>query len=340
MAGDPAARAEQQAMPQPVRLLVGDIGGTHARLGVMDVAGADRRLLALRRYACADAADLAALLRRFQTDEAASGAATATVAVLAIAGVVEGDQLLSRNLPWPVSLTATRRDAGMSALYLINDFEALAWAVPGLAAAQRRTLDGTDSPAALPLPALVLGPGTGLGAAVVVDVDGAPRVLPSEAGQAALAPGTALEIELLRVLQARFGHVACERVVSGPGLVNLYQALAEVRGCAAQAKTPADVVAAVHQGEALASECVALFCQWWGGVAGDLALTFRARAVCLAGGLTVHLGDALRQGGFRQRFADKGVLSEALRQVPVCTVEDDTLALVGAAAWYVARRPG
>ena len=87
----------------------------------------------------------------------------------------------------------------------------------------------------------------------------------------------------------------------------------------------------------LAAECVALFCRWLGSFAGDLALTFRARSVCLAGGLTGHLDRYLRQGGFIQRFLDKGVLSDTLREVPVFTIEHGQLGLIGAAAWHAAQ---
>ena len=165
-------------------------------------------------------------------------------------------------------------------------------------------------------------------------------VQPSEAGHAQLAGNTPFELDVVRLLQARFGHVASERVFSGPGLINLYQALCELRDVQPRWHTPADLVDAADAGnDLLASECVALFCRWFGSFAGDLAITFRARSVCLAGGLTGHLQHYLRQGGFMQRFIDKGVLTDTLREVPVYTLEHGQLGLIGAAAWYAARVP-
>ena len=171
----------------------------------------------------------------------------------------------------------------------------------------------------------------------MVDQGGRVGVQPSEAGHAQLAGNTPFELDVVRLLQARFGHVASERVFSGPGLINLYQVLCELRDIQPRWRMPADLVDAADAGsDVLAAECVALFCRWFGSFAGDLAITFRARSVCLAGGLTGHLQHYLRQGGFMQRFIDKGVLSDTLREVPVYTLEHGQLGLIGAAAWYVA----
>ena len=320
------------------RLLAADVGGTYARLGLVDVAGEAIRVGFHRRYACAEFAGLADILRRFreEIDAEAAGPFPATC-VVAIAGVLQGDVLLNSNLPWQVSLADTRRGAGIEHLHLINDFEALAWALPKIPPSDLQLLGKGDG-GGLSLPALLLGPGTGLGAALVIDQGGRAGVQPSEAGHAALAANTPLELDVVRLLQARFGHVDSERVFSGPGLMNLYQALCELRGVQPRWHAPVDLVNAAEEGsDLLAAECVALFCRWLGSFAGDLALTFRARSVCLAGGLTGHLDRYLRQGGFMQRFLDKGVLSDTLREVPVFTIEHGQLGLIGAAAWHAAQ---
>ncbi|TLX21650.1 glucokinase [Thermomonas fusca] len=318
------------------RLLAADVGGTYARLGLVDPDGDGFSVGFHRRYECAAFPSLAAVLRRFR-DEAVGAGETAfpDACVVAIAGVLQGDHLLNGNLAWPVSLSATRRDAGIGHLHLINDFEALAWALPRIPQAQLQPLGAAGG---LPLPTLLLGPGTGLGAALLVEQDGRPAVQPSEAGQAALAAGTPLELEVVRLLQARFGHVASERVFSGPGLVNLYLALCALREMQPRWQTPAELVEAADQGsDPLAAECIALFCGWLGSFAGDLALTFRAGSVCLAGGLTGHLQRHLGRGDFIRRFLDKGVLSDSLREVPVHALEHGDLGLIGAAAWHAAR---
>lgn len=329
-----------QADAAATRLLAADVGGTYARLGVVETGNDGIAVGFHRRYACAEFPGLAAILRRFREEQAAAAAgAFPATCVVAIAGVLQGDQLLNSNLPWKVSLAETRAEAGIDHLHLINDFEALAWALPKIPLADLQVLGRGDG-SGLPLPALLLGPGTGLGAALVIEQGGRVGVQPSEAGHAALAGNSPLELDVVRLLQGRFGHVASERVFSGPGLINLYQALCELRGVNPRWHSPAALVDAADDGrDLLAAECTALFCRWLGSFAGDLAITFRARSVCLAGGLTGHVGAYLRQGGFMQRFLDKGVLSDTLREVPVFTIEHGHLGLIGAAAWYAARCP-
>lgn len=321
------------------RLITADVGGTYARLGVVTQQAGTVAVMCHRRYPCADFAGLAAILRQFREDVVAevSGAFSQTC-VVAIAGVLQGDTLLNSNLPWKVSLSQTQRDAGIARLHVINDFEALAWALPQIPQEQMQVL-GAGNQQGLQLPALLIGPGTGLGAALVVEHAGRPGVQPSEAGHAALAANSPLELDVVRLLQARFGHVDSERIFSGPGLMNLYQAICELRELRPRLQTPAALVDAADEGsDLLAAECVALFCRWFGSFAGDLAITFRARTVCLAGGLTGHLQHYLRQGGFMQRFLDKGVLSETLHDVPVLTLEHGLLGLIGAAAWHAAQQ--
>ncbi|HEY1070702.1 MAG TPA: glucokinase [Thermomonas sp.] len=320
-------------------MLAADVGGTYARLGLVDFADDGFHVGFHRRYECASFPSLAAVLCQFRREAADAGERVIPdTCVVAIAGVLQGDHLLNGNLAWPVSLAATRREAGIADLHLVNDFEALAWALPRIPPAQFQRLGDADG---LPLPVLLLGPGTGLGAALLVEQGGRLIVQPSEAGQAALAAGTPLELDVVRLLQARMGHVASERVFSGPGLVTLYQSLCTLRGVPPRWHAPAELVAAADGGEdPLAAEAVALLCGWFGSFAGDLALVFCARSVCLAGGLTGHLLQHLRQGAFMQRFLDKGVLSGILRQVPVQALEHGDLGLVGAAAWLAAQPRG
>ena len=277
------------------------------------------------------------MLLRFAEELRAAGEACPTAAVVAIAGLLQGDTLLNANLPWPVSLADTQRQAGLQRLHLINDFQALAWALPHVALDQIRPLTGEPA-TGVQFPALLLGPGTGLGAALAMQGPQGFVVWPSEAGHAALAATTDLELDVVRVLQRRFGHVDNERALSGTGLLHLYTALCELRGATPAFATPAELVAAAEdRRDALAVECLDLFCQWLGSLAGDLAITFCARSVYLAGGLAGHLGQHLEAGGFMRRFHDKGVLSSALRQVPVACIAHGQLGIIGAAAWCAAQ---
>lgn len=318
----------------PVQALIAaDVGGTHARVALVDVAGASPRILALQRYACAEHPSLAAILADFRAG-AGMGARGAAVA---IAGVLDGDHLINTNLAWPVSVEATRLGAGLTRLALLNDFEAVAHAIAHMPAAALVALNGEQS--RLPRwPALVLGPGTGLGAALRPD-GASPLVLTSEVGHAALAPANALELRILERLMQRWPHVDNERVFSGPGLLNLYQALCELHVQTPRWQSPAALVAAAAAGEdARAQQTLEVFAGWLGSVCGDLALAFGARSVYLAGGIAGHVEPFLLGSGFRTRFLAKGLLGDVLAQVPVWRVEHGELGVLGAAAWHIGRQ--
>ncbi|SEL83594.1 glucokinase [Pseudoxanthomonas sp. GM95] len=317
--------------------IAADVGGTFARLGLARGCSEAPEIIGQRRYACADFPSLAAVLRRFGEElKAESLGARPVAAVVAIAGVLQGDVLLNSNLPWSVSLAATREEAGLSTLELINDFQALAWALPQVSQTQMTALHAADVELA-ELPALLLGPGTGLGAALLVSDPSGYRVLPSEAGHAALTAGNPLEMEILQGLQQQFAHVDAERILSGTGLMTLYGALCRREGVAPRWTLPAEVVAAADAGDdPIALHCLEVFCAWLGSYAGDLAITFCAKSVYLAGGIAGHIGHYLQRGGFMQRFLDKGVLAPALRQVPVFCIDHGWLGVIGAAAWHEA----
>lgn len=326
--------------PAAADILIGaDVGGTYARLGWAEISpGQPITIRNFRKYACADHPSLAAILRDYMQSLAAdANLAPVRRAVVAIAGLLDGDTLLNTNLAWPVSLDATRRDAGLESLELINDFVAVAQAMPHVDRATLHRICG-DVEGEMRGPAVVLGPGTGLGVAVRLP-GGTPPVLPSEAGHAALAASTALERDVLALLSQRYEHVDNERVLSGPGLMALYACLCELRGAAVRWRDPAELVAASRSGDLLAKESIHAFCGWMGSLAGDLALTFGARSVYLTGGVTGHLAAELHDGSFHKRFLGKGALSPALRQVQVWRVEHGELGVLGALAWHADQQP-
>ncbi len=314
-------------------LLVADVGGTFARLAVAELrAGQPPQLVGLRRYSCAAFASLAAILADF----IASAGQPLDNAVVAIAGLLEGDHLVNTNLPWPVSVADTRTQADLRSLALINDFEAVAYAIPHVQADTLVPLN--DEPeGSSRWPALVLGPGTGLGAALRFQ-GGHQPVLASEAGHAALTAGTELELEILRQMQQRWAHVDQERILSGSGLMNLYPCLCGLRGVAPQWNTPEQLIAAAHLGDdPVAVETLEVFSAWLGSLAGDLAITFGARSVYLVGGIPPRIAHFLHAGGFQARFLAKGVMGRVLAQVPVWRVEHGELGMLGAAVWHAAR---
>lgn len=311
-----------------------DVGGTFARLAWARAGGGAPAIEGLRRFRCARYPGLAAILAEFAAGHPAAG----IDAVVAIAGLLQGDTLVNANLPWAVAGDATRREAGLRSLRLINDFEAVALAIPHVGPDARVVLHPGAVDAAR-FPALVLGPGTGLGAALRF-ADGARPVLASEVGHAALAAGTRLELEVLGLLLERWPHVDNERVLSGTGLLNLYQCLCRLRGSPARWRDAETLLAAAHRGDdPCAMETVTVFCGWLGSFAGDLAIAFGARSVYLAGGISTHVAAFLPGSPFVERFLNKGVLGAVLQDVPVCRVEHGELGVLGAAAWPTSAAP-
>ena len=321
--------------------LAADVGGTHARVGLVSGCGDAHgpvSVLHFRRYACAEWPDLAAMLRDFvaqlaHTPHAAAAAGIRECAV-ACAGYVLDDAIVNGNLAWPVSIRAIRDALGIRQLAVINDFEAVAYATQFLDAADTRCI--IEAPAPPPGPVLVMGPGTGLGSAVLLPGSPRARVLATEAGQISLAPGTEREIEILRLLRRERSHVSFEDALSGPGLLKLYRALAELHGRAPRWSTPAEVTAAALEGrDPVAREVLEIFCGLLGSFVGDLGLLYGARAIYLAGGILPRIHDFLLASTFAERYLNKGVMRAWLQQVPVRLIEHGQLGVIGAAGWFL-----
>ena len=325
--------------------IAADVGGTHARVGlVVRSRAGDRavRMLHYHRYRCAEWVNLTALLRDFIAELAAMPAlATVRVrrCVVACAGYVLDDCIVNGNLPWPVSIRDIRARLGISQLAVINDFAAVAHAAPCVGATASRSIVDAPAPEA-GSPVLVMGPGTGLGSAVLLPGVPRARVLATEAGQVSLAPGNEREIAILRVLLRGRTYVAYEHALSGPGLLNLYRAIAELDGRTATLTTPAAVSRAALAGdEASALEAVQVFCGLLGSFVGDLVLLYGARGgVFLAGGILPQILPLLLTSTFAERYFNKGVMRPYLQQVPVRLIEHGQLGVIGAALWYLDER--
>ncbi|KAF1685182.1 glucokinase [Pseudoxanthomonas broegbernensis] len=315
--------------------IAADVGGTHVRIGLVRPGAngdAPLSMLAYSKFRCADYASLSDIVRAFLSG---LGAQPARVAVIASAGYPLADgSVIAANLPWRLSPAQVREDTGLEAVHLVNDFEAVAHAVPHLGASEVLRLSGPALGA--PGPLLVLGPGTGLGAAVWIPTAGRPAVLATEAGQAALAATTELEVELLRQMLREHSHVPIEHALSGPGLLNLYRALCALRAVRPEYAAPGEITAAAIDGrDAIARECLHVFCGLLGSVVGDMALFYGAQGVYLAGGILPRIRQFLLDSAFVARFLDKGPMREALERVPVKLVEHGQLGVVGAANWYL-----
>ena len=319
-------------------LIAADVGGTHARVALLEAGHGGRddfAILHYRKYACADYASLAAILEEFRATVA--GGDVERIA-LALAGYVIDDAVVNVNLPWAVSIGELRRALGVSELAIVNDFEAVAHAIGHVDAAGATLLSGPEH-AVLPGPMLVVGPGTGLGAALRIAHADRPVILATEAGQATLAAQTELEFRILHELRAAAPRVQIEHVLSGTGLVNLHRAIGALRNVHTPARTPAEITAAALAGsDAIATETVEVFCGWLGGVLGDLALLYGAEGgIYLAGGVLPQMKDLLLKSTFVERFLDKGVMRQVLARTPVRLVEHAQLGVIGAASWYLGR---
>ena len=302
--------------------LVGDIGGTNARFAALDPDGRPGRLV---RVDAAEAGDPATAIRI----AARRLGGTAVEVALAVAGPVLGDDVHLTNRGWLVSRPALRRDLGLGRLVLVNDFAAIAHALPVLGPDDLRPLGPVvaGDPAA---PRAVIGPGTGLGVATLVPCGDRRCVLAGEGGHVDLAPLDDEQAAVLRHLARRHGHVSLERVLSGPGLVALFHALAEVHGLVPAVLTPEQVT--LPDAPAPAAAVLELFARLLGQAAGNLALTVGARGgVFVAGGIVPALGGRFAADGFRRGFEEKGRLQPWLAGVPTWLVVHPCPALPGLA---------
>jgi glucokinase len=215
---------------------------------------------------------------------------------------------------------------------LVNDYAALALAAPIIEPGDAEVI-GEDLPGKPEGTIAILGAGTGFGVSALVRRSGRETVLTTEGGHISLAPVDQLDIEIWRVLGARFGRVSVERILSGPGLLNLYQALASIEGMAADAATPGEVTRRAASGDPIAERTIERFCATLGSVAGDFALSYGAQGgVYIAGGVSKYLMQTLRSGEFRARFEQKGRFESYLAQIPTRVIlHPHTIALLGAA---------
>lgn len=334
----PSVTATHLAAP----FLAADVGGTHARIGLVAPAADGQHpisVLHYHRYQCAAWPSLTAVLRDFiaQLPQAVPTLAQAPVeCAVACAGYVLGDAIVNENLPWPVSIRDIRQSLGIRRLAVINDFEAVAYAAQFIDPADTLPIIETAQPPAAG-PVLVMGPGTGLGSAVLMPGEPHAYVLATEAGQISLAPGTEREQQILQLLARERDYVSYENALSGPGLLNLYRALCSLRRTSATLAAPADVTAAALAGsDAAAVEALETFCGLLGSFAADLVMLYGARGgVYLAGGILPQIQGFLKSSTFAERYFNKGVMRAYLQQVPVRLIEHGQLGVMGAAGWFL-----
>jgi glucokinase len=284
----------------PERILLADIGGTNARFACLDGGRLGPVVsVAVADYPRFDQAVTAFLSRRGE-------GTPVSAAVFAVAGPVEGNHASLTNSSWVIDAAELQNAFSLQHVRIINDFEAIAWSVPGLAPNDLFPIGSGER--AMEAPAVVLGPGTGLGLACFLRRPNGSIVISTEGGHVTL-PGTSRrEDAVIAQLRDRFDHVSAERAVSGPGLANLYEALGALDGAAVPLRSGMEITDAALEGSCtLSREALDMFCAMLGTIAGNAALTFGARGgVFIGGGITPRITDYLARSQFRARFEAKG----------------------------------
>jgi glucokinase len=310
--------------------MIADIGGTNARFALLD--GMERHDEVV--LACADYPDLVAATEHYLEQVGAVGGLRPIEAALAIAGPITGDIVRMTNHVWQFSAAHTRQQLKLKRLIVLNDFTALAMAVRHLSPADVEQVGGGK---AVPnTPVAVLGPGTGLGVSGLIPSGEQWIPLQGEGGHVTLAVMNEREVAVLKQLQLRFSHVSAERVLSGPGLVSLYDALCGVEDVIPEVLTPPEITQRAQEGTCkLCSETVGMFCALLGTMASNLVLTLGALGgVYIGGGIAPGLGRLFTSSRFRDRFEDKGRFTDYVARVPTYLIRAELPALLGLAGAF------
>lgn len=320
-----------------MRMLTGDIGGTNTRLAIVDAEHDHIRLLRGRTFASRNFPSLAAIVREFLArvpDVPGS-------VCFGVACPMAGGSCRSVNLPWPIDVTMLAAEIGVPHVTVVNDFHAVACAIPHLRPTDLVTLQ-TGEPREHGAIA-VIGAGTGLGEAFLTSHGSTRSVHDSEGGHASFGARNELECDFLNWMHRRVGHVSRERVVSGPGLVSIYQYLVTKSSQRESAlvrlemkkQDPAAVISrhALEGSDPLCERALEMFTSAFGAQAANLALTVMATGgVYIAGGIAPRIVPKLRDGTFMTAFRDKGRLASMLTRIPVHVIVNPHIGLIGAAA--------
>ena len=329
------------AEPAPAPKLLADMGGTNARFALL---GEDGKITRFETLACGEypgpAAAAAAYLQSLGLAAAPMEAAFAVAAPVPLQKADDSDSVTLTNRAWSLSVAETKDCLSLVRLHVVNDFTAIALALPHLKTSDLEQVGGgTAQEGGVKA---VLGPGTGLGVSGLVPSSSSSpspsrnwTPLASEGGHATMAAANDRESAVLAVLRGKLGHVSAERLLSGPGLVAIAGALAQLENQPdpdePPAKTPDEITRRGLSGEdGLCAEALDMFCAMLGTVAADLALTLGARGgIYIGGGIVPRLGPAFATSSFRARFEDKGRYSDYLAGVPSWVITRDVPAFEG-----------
>jgi glucokinase len=299
-----------------------DIGGTTARFALLSVG----QMSPVDHFAVTDHRDVASAIATFLSRR---GNETPSAAVLGVAGPVERNRCEITNSGWQINGDRLCADFGFVTVRVLNDFEALVWSLPHLGPADLLRVGGGN---ALPgAPMIVLGPGTGLGAACLMPRPGDAIAISSEAGHATLPGASRREDRIIEQLRRRYGHVSAERALSGGGLENLHDAIAAVDGMPVQRRDAPAIIAAARDATCPVSRAaIEMFCAMLGTVAGNLALTFGARGgVFIGGGMVPRFAAEFARSEFRARFEAKGRFLPYLEAIQTSVIMRPDAAFIG-----------
>lgn len=320
-----------------MKVLVGDIGGTHARLAIMEIDGEDWEILEEREYDSGEFDGLAPIVRRFRTE--VNGEVDS--ASFGLACPIEDGVCRLTNLDWEIDAKTFGDEIEIPDTRIVNDFDCVGHALRYLGEDDLVELQPGEPREHGPI--AVIGAGTGLGQGFLVWHDGHYRVHASEGGHVDLAPRSSLGWELEEHLGEKYGHVSYERVVSGPGLVDVYDFLggsgyAEERVATRSEMAERDAAEVISEhglagDDPLCVRALDIFVELFGAQAGNLALTVRADGgVYVAGGIAPQIIDRLRDGPFLAAFRGKGRMSGLVANIPVWVIVNPRVGLIGAAA--------
>ena len=311
-------------------LLVGDVGGTNVRFAMGVQRDSGIHVETFRKYPGDSFTDFYEAVDHYLTETGLQPSS----ALFALAGPPVARSVTLTNRPWTISAEMLESKFHISRVDLINDFSAMARAVPELPD------DAFDhikpGQAVSGFPVAVTGPGTGLGVATLTGRAGRDwQVISGEGGHSAYAARTDLEWQVVKRLQARFGFISNELICAGIGLEPVHRALCEINGVSFETMSPAAVLAAAAEGDAVCQTICRLRADAVMGVAGDVALINGARGgVILAGGVAQRLSAYLNRPESLARFTDRAALAEYMAAIPIRLLRQESAPLIGAAAWH------
>ncbi|WP_072382476.1 glucokinase [Novosphingobium sp. NDB2Meth1] len=322
-----------------MQLVAVDIGGTHARFAMAEVEAG--RVTSLGEAVTLKTADHPSFQLAWEEFARLSGGTLPPAVAIAVAGPVGGELIRFTNNPWIIRPALIPEKLGAPDYVVVNDFAAVAHAVAQAGDEHFLHLCGPETPLPEEGTISVVGPGTGLGVAHFWRGGGDYRVNPTEGGHIDYAPLDRIEDAILARLRGRYRRVSAERVVSGPGIVDIYETLASIEGRAIVSLTDKELWTLGTSGEdSLAAAAVDRFCLSLGSVAGDLALAHGASALVMAGGLGLRIKDTLVRSGFATRFTAKGRFESMMAGIPVKLITHPQPGLFGAAAAFAQAHTG